>query len=70
VRLVLRPLFGLLYQPQMIDDDDCGAIGGMRIGRETVVLGENLPRCHLIHHKSHRTLLGLETRRPQWEAGD
>jgi hypothetical protein len=20
---------GLLYQPQMIDDDDCGAIGGM-----------------------------------------
>jgi hypothetical protein len=24
---------GLLYQPQMIDDDDCGAIGGMKIGR-------------------------------------
>jgi hypothetical protein len=33
VHLVLRPLFGLLYQPQMIDDNDCGAIGGMRIGR-------------------------------------
>jgi hypothetical protein len=32
VHLVLRPLFGLLYQPQMIDDD-CGAIGGMKIGR-------------------------------------
>jgi hypothetical protein len=32
VRLVLRPLFGLLYQPQMIDDD-WEAIGGMRIGR-------------------------------------
>jgi hypothetical protein len=31
VHLVLRPLFGLLYQPQMIDD--CEAIGGMRIGR-------------------------------------
>jgi hypothetical protein len=30
--LVLRPLFGLLYQPQMIDDE-CGAVGGMRIGR-------------------------------------
>jgi hypothetical protein len=26
---------GLLYQPQMIDDGDCGAIGGMKIGRET-----------------------------------
>jgi hypothetical protein len=34
VHLALRPLFGLLYQPQMIDDDNCEAIGGMRIGRE------------------------------------
>jgi hypothetical protein len=25
---------GLFYQPQMIDDGDCGAIGGMKIGRE------------------------------------
>jgi hypothetical protein len=25
---------GLLYQPQMIDDGDCGEIGGMKIGRE------------------------------------
>jgi hypothetical protein len=25
---------GLLHQPQMIDDGDCGAIGGMKIGRE------------------------------------
>jgi hypothetical protein len=24
---------GLLYQPQMIDDGDCGAIGEMKIGR-------------------------------------
>jgi hypothetical protein len=32
VHLVLRPLFSLLYQPRMIDDD-CGAVGGMRIGR-------------------------------------
>jgi hypothetical protein len=36
VHLVLRPLFGLLYQTRMIDDDEddeCGAVGGMRIGR-------------------------------------
>jgi hypothetical protein len=33
VHLVLQPLFGLLYQPQMIDEDNCGAISGMRIGR-------------------------------------
>jgi hypothetical protein len=32
VHLILRPVFGLLYQPRLIDDE-CGAIGGMRIGR-------------------------------------
>jgi hypothetical protein len=32
VHLVLRPLFGLLHQPQMINDN-CGGVGGMRIGR-------------------------------------
>jgi hypothetical protein len=26
-------IIGSLYQPQMIDDVDCGAIGGMKIGR-------------------------------------
>jgi hypothetical protein len=24
---------GLLYKPQMIDEGDCGATGGMKIGR-------------------------------------
>jgi hypothetical protein len=33
VRLVRRPLTGLLHQSQMIDDDECGRVGGMRIGR-------------------------------------
>jgi hypothetical protein len=34
VRLwVLRPLTGLLYQPRMICDGDCGEIGGMKIGK-------------------------------------
>jgi hypothetical protein len=26
---------GLLCQPQMIDDGDCGTIGGMNIGRKS-----------------------------------
>jgi hypothetical protein len=30
-----------------------------RVVGETEVLAENLPQCHLIHHKSHKT---------QWEA--
>jgi hypothetical protein len=38
VRLIVSPLgtaatTGPLYQPQMIDDGDCGEIGGMKIGR-------------------------------------
>jgi hypothetical protein len=34
VRLwVLAATTGLLYQPRMIGDGDCGEIGGMKIGR-------------------------------------
>jgi hypothetical protein len=31
----------------MIDDDEYGSVGGMRIGGETEVLGENLPIVNL-----------------------
>jgi hypothetical protein len=31
--MVRQPLFGLLYQPQMIDDDECGPVSGIRISR-------------------------------------
>jgi hypothetical protein len=34
----------------MMDDDECGAVGGM-----TEVLGENLPQYHIYH----MTLRGL-----------
>jgi hypothetical protein len=46
--LVRRPLFGLLYQPRMIHDDECGAVGGMRISkgiRNTRRIPAPVPLC-------------------------
>jgi hypothetical protein len=48
VHLVRRPLIGLLYQPQMMVDNECGAVGGMRIGRGNRNTRRNpapMPRC-------------------------
>jgi hypothetical protein len=40
----------------MMDDDDvCGKISGMRIGRGTKVSGEDPLQYHFVHHKSHMT---------------
>jgi hypothetical protein len=39
---------GLLYQPRMIDDVDCGAVGGMKIGkwnRSTLTKPAPVPLC-------------------------
>jgi hypothetical protein len=29
VHLLRRQLIGVLYKPRMMDDDECGAVGGM-----------------------------------------
>jgi hypothetical protein len=50
-------------------DYDDGEIGGMMIGRETKVFGENLPQCRFVHHKPHM-LPGREPGPPRWEVSD
>jgi hypothetical protein len=42
----------------MIDDDDddqCGAVGGMRIGRGNRNIRREPAQCHVVNHKSHTT---------------
>jgi hypothetical protein len=60
---------GLLYQPQMIDDGDCGAIGRMRISRVNRSTRRK-PAPGPVHHKSRMTRPGLEPGPPGWEASD
>jgi hypothetical protein len=37
-----------MFQPRLIDDDECGAV-------ETEVLGKDLLQCLFVDHKSHMT---------------
>jgi hypothetical protein len=48
--LLLLMLIGLLYQPRMIDGDDCGAVSGVNEGP-----GESLLQCLCVHHGAYMT---------------
>jgi hypothetical protein len=62
--------FGLLYKPQRIDEGDCGAIGGMKIGRVNRSTLRKPAPAPFVHHKSHMTRPGLEPGPSRWEACD
>jgi hypothetical protein len=57
---------GLLCQPRviMMMEELVEWLAG-----EPEVLGENLPQCRFVHHKSHM-LPGREPRPPRWEVRD
>jgi hypothetical protein len=69
VHLVHRPLICLLYQPRMIDVE-CGAVDGVRIGREKWSDRRKSFPVPIFHHKSHINWPRLEPGPPRWEASD
>jgi hypothetical protein len=56
---------GLLYKPQMIDEGDCGAIGGMKIGggnRSTLRKPAPVPLCppQIPHDQTRAAMVGSQ----------
>jgi hypothetical protein len=66
VHSALRPLIGLLCQPQviMMMEKLVEWLAG-----ETEILEENLPLCRFVHHKPHM-LSEREPGPPRWEASE
>jgi hypothetical protein len=61
---------GLLYKPQMIDEGDCGAIGGMKIGRGNRSTRRKLAPAPLCPPQIPHDQTGLEPGPPRWQASD
>jgi hypothetical protein len=61
---------GLLYQPQMIDDGDCGAIGGMKIGRGNRNARRRPSSAPLCPPQIPHDQTWAQPGPPRWEASD
>jgi hypothetical protein len=59
---------GLLYQPQMIDDGDCAAIGGMKIGRGNRSTWRKPATAPLCPPQVPHDQTGLEPGSPRWRS--
>jgi hypothetical protein len=67
IHSTLRPPIGLLCQLRLIMMME--KLVEKLLARETEVLGENVPQCSFVHHKSYM-LPGSEPGPPLWEASD
>jgi hypothetical protein len=61
---------GLLYQPRMTGEGDCGEICGIKISSGNRSTRRKPAPAPLCHQKSHLIIPGFEPGPPQWEASD
>jgi hypothetical protein len=59
----------LLYQLQMMTDDECEAMCNAWQGK-LKYSDKTCPQCRFVHRKSHTTWPTLEPGLPQWEVGN
>jgi hypothetical protein len=68
--LVRRPLIGLLYQARMIENDERGVVGGMRIGRGNRSTWRKPAQVPLFPPQITHDLTWARTRAAKMEAGE